>query len=1381
MDLSLSMMAMAIRAVVLVGALLFAVMPGVAWLALKGQHSRSVRYWCLGDGLLALGLVALSTRMLASDWIAVTLSNALMFSGLLLQVLSLRMQASAAVAQRLAVRLALGYCLVLVLVQATGAGTRAGLVFCLLGVSVVTLALVWSAVQLWRSQARRSALWVAASYVLLLLLFALRMLLIATGQGALVGSYSFLMVLGIILTAVLSNVGFIGCVLEQSLFREEKVTRYMDRVSKALDKHSMVSITDASGTIQYVNPMFCSVTGYSAEELLGANHRLFKSGWQPAEFYQAFWDTLQSGRTWRGELCNRRKDGSMYWVRAAVTSELGEDGQPQRFVSIQTDITELKEIQSELQRANALAKEAAERAQAALSLSEATLEATHNGVAVVALDGTITQVNQRYCALWRLSPAQVVGQNINTVIELVKEQFVDGQRVADRMHVQAGDPRRVVRDMVEFKDGRKFERFSHPQRLGGVIVGRVLSYLDVSDKSRAEQRILQLSRAVTHELKRSEQQRGVLQALLRAIPDQVWMKDPQGTYLSCNPAFGRRMGMEEAQIVGRRDVEVFGAEAAQIFRDQDAEAMASTTPLDFEEEVHYAGQAQPVTVQTIKTAVFDQSGKGMGVLGISRDVSKTRALVADLQVARAEAQRSNEAKSMFLANMSHEIRTPMNAIIGMTDLCLALSLEERQRGYLNTIKLASDALLHIINDILDFSKIEAGKLQMETTQFVLDTVLDRLSSVTALRAEEQGIELAYDVQGANLLLLGDPLRLGQVLSNLVTNALKFSAGGNVVVRVQVADAAHASEVELHFSVTDTGIGLSEEQAGKLFQPFTQADASTTRRYGGTGLGLAICQHLVQLMGGRIWVESRLGEGSTFHFTARFATTGLDRRSLRATLVAALAERAAGPMLVVDDNPVALQILRLHLEQLGVAVHGCSSGEEAVAQVLQSPETHWSACFIDWRLGGMDGCQTAAALRAALGPRGQQPPMILVTTYSHSEAVRGLTRQFDGFLPKPISARHVYLELARCLRLPAALTPATADRRRSGQLQWSRFAGCDILLVEDMEINREVMLELLASVGLSARVATNGEEALAEVARQCPDLVFMDCQMPVMDGYTATARLRQNPAWATLPIIALSANVLQDDQARCLASGMNAFLPKPVRMEALFERLSQCLLPRPDSTPEQAAAEPAAVDAERLQLPALDGIDTQAGLTNVGGRASQYLRVLQLFRERQGREFPAQMTLALQALDWDLALRLAHSLKGVALTLGALDLGHASDALMQAARAHEAAACAQQLPQVLAQLQRVLDGLSALDALAPAGPVAAPDAGDAARQAQLGRLHTLLEHNDTAALDLALDLTPLFAGHAQQAAWSPVAAAVARFAFKEAQQALRAFYSPATFD
>ena len=1097
-----------------------------------------------------------------------------------------------------------------------------------------------------------------------------------------------------------------------------------------------------------------------------------------------------------------RHDGQVIWVhdRGRVV-ERDEHGQPLRMVGSVSDVSQRKELVDELAAHRdrledlvaarttelEMARDEAERlaqAQAdyvadlskALSLVEATLEATDNGILVVAANGRITHANRRFATMWQIPEALLAAGDDAALLAHVIGQLADPQQFRSKVESLYSKPLATSRDTLHFKDGRVFARFSHPQRIGDEIVGRVWSFLDITEQEKAEQRILQLSRTISEELERSEHQRGQLQALLASIPDLVWMKDSQGVFLTANPAFGTLMGVSPDQILGKTDHDFFPPDIVERFQADDRAAAASPAPMIREEWVTYLGDGHRGLLETIKTAVRSKDGKLIGVMGIARDVTRTHLLLEELKKAQTEAQESSEAKGRFLANMSHEIRTPMNAIMGMADLCLATQLNDRQRNYVEKIKVASDALLRIINDILDFSKIEAGKLEMEAIPFVLETVFDQLSGIVALRAEDQGIELSYAIEDDTRLLVGDPLRLGQVLTNLVSNALKFSVGGNVVVRVTTV-TSHADEAELRFSVSDQGIGIAADQLANLFQPFTQADASTTRRYGGTGLGLAISRHLVELMHGRLWAESTPGAGSTFHFTARFKLAGIDRRRGIAELAARLPQHASQPVLIIDDSPVALNIMTHLVGQLGLLVESYDHAAPALARLDTAPLPQYLACFIDWRMPGMDGIETIRQLRAKLTAQGVSslPPMILVTAYSHHDELAGISHEIDGLLAKPVSARHLYIELARSLGIATSLRPAI-DRRQRNVLIWSRFHGLDILLVEDVEVNQEVIMELLAAAGLRVRVAANGAEALAAVADKLPDLILMDCHMPVMDGYTATQKLRESPATRHLPIIALTANAMTTDQEKCFAAGMNAHVAKPIRLDALFERMVQCL-PEHASVPAGTVVPhlptpPAHSPPASLGLPTFPGIDQAVGFAHVGGRPHLYLRVLKQFRDNQGRNFAAQYQAAQDQDDWTARMRLAHSLKGVAHTLGAVDLAEQAIRLLRATEAQDAAQAVELFPAVVAQLDQVITGLADLDALMDK-PTSAPEEAlpPAACQPMLVRLAELLLQRNTAANNLALEITPYLANTPHRLDWQETIKAIERYDFKLASQHL----------
>jgi PAS domain S-box-containing protein len=862
--------------------------------------------------------------------------------------------------------------------------------------------------------------------------------------------------------------------------------------------------------------------------------------------------------------------------------------------------------------------------------------------------------------------------------------------------------------------------------------------------------------------------------ILTSVDQGIMGYDVDGHLTFTNPAGPAILGYQEEELVGQPlhqlihhhypDGRVFPRSECRIYR----------TALDgqgrlVDDEVFWTKDGSPIPVEYTTNPVRED-GKVVGVVVVFRDITERKRIQAEILKAKTAAEEATLAKSRFLANMSHEIRTPMNAIIGMSHLALQTGLDPKQRNYIEKVHRAAENLLVIINDILDFSKIEAGKLSMEQTDFRLEDVMDNVATLIGVKARDKAIELLFNT-GADVptALLGDPLRLGQILINLGNNAVKFTEKGDIVIGVEEISRTD-TDTELHFWCRDTGIGMTPEQCAGLFQSFSQADISTTRKFGGTGLGLAISKKLVEMMNGRIWVDSQPGKGSTFHFHARFGLQSepMPRRMLR------IDELRGIRVLVVDDNASAREILSTMMRGFGLETDVAIDGRQALAKIrdAESAGLRYHLILIDWKMPDMDGIETISRLRQL---NLQEPPaVVMLTAYSREDALEEARHQgvqLSAALSKPITPSTLLEAIGEALGKGRLAETRAQDRAGKSMRNIAGLHGARLLLVEDNELNQELALELLRSAGIDAVVANNGREALDILARDARfDGVLMDCQMPVMDGYAATRAIRADPALHDLPIIAMTADTMAGDREKVLDAGMLDHIAKPINVDEMFATISKWIKP---GQLRLAAISPAdsQTPAAAAAFDQLDGIDSRAGLAATGGNGALYRRLLIKFRDSE-RDFAARFASARSGADPTAPERLAHTLKGTSGNIGALAVQSAAGELELACRQD---ASEEALQPLLARVTETLAAaIAALDRLKqdsgdqPAVRATVPAQADLDQfMPDLLKLRKYIEESDSEAGDLAMQLAVQLRGTPVEPQMRQLASALDAFDFDQA--------------
>ena len=674
----------------------------------------------------------------------------------------------------------------------------------------------------------------------------------------------------------------------------------------------------------------------------------------------------------------------------------------------------------------------------------------------------------------------------------------------------------------------------------------------------------------------NEEELRMLHTVIDSLPVPIYVKDTQNRFLMANRKLRTNLtGSPDGNVIGHDDFSFFHRDIATRFFNEEQTIIRTGEPTVGKPDRIEDLEGRKRWSLTTKVPYREEDGSIIGVIGIGRDITAEKQLEAETIKARIQAEAASRAKSEFLANMSHEIRTPLNGVIGMTELALDTELTPEQREYLETVKISADSLLNVINDILDFSKIEAGKVELESIDFDVRECIETTLRTLVLRAEEKGLELLCDIAPElPTIIRGDSTRLRQVLFNLVGNAIKFTSEGQVALGVEVEREDGGDRI-LHFTVSDTGIGIPKEKQALIFDAFTQADTSTTREFGGTGLGLTITARLIEMMGGKIWVESEPGMGSEFHFTVRVGVGVIPASQMQAELPDGLLRDAR--VLVVDDNQTNRRILERLLTRWGMHPVCVESGQKALDE-LNSALTSGNAyrlILTDMHMPNMDGFTLVEQIRGTPG-LAAATIMMLSSSGHRGDMARRQQLGLSASLTKPVRQNELRDAIVRALdrRRPhsgASKVAAPAVERRAV----APGTALEVLLAEDNAVNQHLAARLLQKRGHRVTVAGNGREAVDLLERSSYDLVLMDVQMPLLDGIAATKLIREREKGTAIHqhIVALTAYAVKGDQDRCLAAGMDGYLAKPIRPEELDALLRTCVARRAEAHASPAGLQP----------------------------------------------------------------------------------------------------------------------------------------------------------------------------------------------------------------
>jgi two-component system, sensor histidine kinase and response regulator len=1025
------------------------------------------------------------------------------------------------------------------------------------------------------------------------------------------------------------------------------------KVSSAVEQsQASIIVTGLDGTIEYVNSRFEQTSGYSAVDAIGRKPSMLRSGRTQRDVYSKLWQSLRQGNEWKGEFCNRRKDGAIYWEQTSISPIRNNEGKTTHYVAVSDDITERRKIEQELIRL----------AHVTRSIREFVL--------ITDPRGRISYANRAVIERFGYAPDELIGKRATMLVgSTIPLDTLRGAIHGTFQGGWSGDLLGLTKQGEEFWMSLTTSHLFHESRmLGVVVVAR-----DITERKLSEE-----------QLRKSETQ---FRLLWENSRDGMRLSDADGNILLVNNAFCALVGLQRFALVDKP--------ISVLYEDSRREEITGKYKRDFatrRTEAYFERENRlwngRVAWFAVSNAFIEGEGQPPILLSIFRDITERKIAeeelarhaadlleakskaeeqarmlqmqAVELRQAKEEALQASRFKSEFVANMSHEIRTPMNGVIGMTGMLLESPLSDEQREFAEIIRKSGDALLSIINDILDFSKIEAGKMSLECIEFDLRTTVEEAVDLLAPQAHERGLELSCAINtDVPTAVNGDPGRLRQVLVNLVSNAVKFTERGEVSVRVTLENGTPET-VMLRFEVTDTGIGVSADARSRLFQPFSQADGSTTRKYGGTGLGLRISKQLVELMGGAINVESEQGRGSTFWFTARLAR----QNSLPSPEAPSRKDLPGVRVLIVDDNATNRSNVSRQVVSWGMTEKAVASAPDALRELRAATANGrpYALALLDMQMPEMDGLALARTIKG--------DPAISATKLLMLIPIGALTfEQAAGCgitlcLTKPVKEAALRDALTRVVSGSSSAEPAMEtqsempeDSRNNGAARSLR-----VLVAEDNMVNQKVALKMLAKLGLRSDVVADGQEAV-EALRSVPyDLVFMDCNMPDVDGFMATEMIRslEGSRKHTI-IVAMTANALKGDRERCLAAGMDDYISKPVNQKdlaSIINKWREKIMQQPPApvvvTTRLPDSDEPAIDRSRLdELADLGDEEDPEWLTSI----------LQKFEEDATSRI-VKLVVAVEEGKPDLLGQIAHALKGSCGNIGAVPMSAIADELQR---------------------------------------------------------------------------------------------------------------------